>query len=497
MSKSLERPPSRLRKNISWNFASGIASIFGLLLLYPLAVRIGGAEPYGIWVLAFGAIQLFTQADFGLGTGVVRTLSKIKPEDSGRAARRRFVTVAGTLFIGLGFFLSSLCFVLFSYYLESVPMSSDMRVIAPSVVWIASVSLFIAIIGRYANAVLWAEDRPDIERKATLFGLLLRAAGLVAGLQVNGGIVYVVCVEAFSIAIPSVICCLAVLRRYGMPSFNRSALRFYAGPLLRVSSVLFIGTFTSVAAAQIPLYVVGSSLGLTATTAFGAIMRVFQSAKLATSWLTNPFTHVISTSDSAAELSRSVKKCFLLTIVMGILICIPLITLPRQFLNVWMGESFAFAASSLTLLAVAVLANAFILPSALISTLRGSPWPTAVLGVLVMILTLIGVYLGVQFGTIYGATIGLVIPLAVMMPAYVFFASKEVPLAPGRKGTVGLGLAVSAGALLAACTSLLSKLLTDVLILGTYVFLVLLLAALLAVAVRLILPRRGAKRSMS
>lgn len=497
MSKPSNHRMSRLRKNISWNFATGIASIFGLLLLYPLAVRISGAESYGIWVLAFGAIQLFSQADFGLGTGVVRTLSKISPEASGRAARRRFVTVAGILFVGLALLLSILCFVFLYYYLEHVSMSEDIRALVPLVVTLATGSLFIAIVGRFANAVLWAEDRLDIERKAALLGLIGRAVGLSIGLHGDFTVVYVMSVEALSIAIPSLICCVAVFNRYGMPSFDLPALKLHTGPLVRVSSVLFIGTFTSVAATQIPLYIVGSSLGLTATTAFGAIMRVFQSTKLAVSWLTNPFTHVIATGKSEAELSAAVRKCFLLTIGMAILISIPLVTLPRQFLSVWMGEPFAFAAPSLGLLAVAVVSNALILPSALISTLRASPWPTATLGMIVMLLTLSGVYLGAEQKTIFWATLGLVFPLAVTAPAYVYVAYRQVRFRLGRKSILRLGISLLTAAILTGSTAFLAALLPDVLILGTYGLLVLLMGGVIALVSRIIVPRLPASRNTS
>lgn len=489
MSESITAPKSRLRSNISWNFASGIASIFGLLLLYPLAVRIAGPEPYGIWVLAFGAIQLFSQADFGLGTGIVRTLANISPEDSGRATRRRFVTVAGTLFAILGVALTGLCFVSVSYYLQQISMTPEIRQAVPFVVTVASFSLFVAVMGRFANSTLWAEDRPDIERKATLLGLAVRAVGLLLGLDLGYGLVYVVAVEAISIAIPSLICGAAVLRRYGLPSFNREAFRRHANPLMRVSGVLFVGTFASVAAAQLPLYIVAGSLGLTATTAFGALMRVFQSAKLAISWLTNPFTHLLASNVPVKDAVSAVEKCYKLTVVASVIVSIPLVVLPHQFLSVWMGESFVFAGPSLALVAIAVLSNALILPSALIGTLRASPWPSAILGLAILILTATAVHIGTKQGSLYWATCGLVLPLAIAAPAYFIYARRAFPLNIGRKGVVSLFALIVGASLLAVATAVLSNVLTDILALTAYAILVLLACALVLLSAKALSPK--------
>jgi O-antigen/teichoic acid export membrane protein len=435
-------------------------------------VRIAGAEGYGIWVLAFGAIQLFTLADFGLGTGVVRTLSTIHAQDVNHIGRREFVTVAGTIFFGLALLLTLVCVIAFPYYLSLVPMSPDLSKLIPIVVSVASISLFVSIMGRFANSTLWAEDRPDIERKSSLIGLSLRALGLFLGLVAGYDLTYVILVEAVSMAIPSVICVAAVVGRYGRPQFSRHSFSLHTSPLLRTSSVLFVGTFASVAASQVPLYIVGGSLGLTAATAFGALMRVFQSAKLAVSWLTNPFTHsMVSAASSAAVARDAAKKCFLLTLIAALLISIPLTILPSQVLDAWMGEEFTFASPSLALIAIAVLSNALILPSALITTLRSNPWPTSILGMVVLLLTLIGVSVGAQIGSIYWATLGLVVPLALTAPAYVLLAHRVLKFRVDGLGAIRVGALVSTALVLALVTYSLSEVLEPAPVVCAYAFL--------------------------
>ncbi|WP_454699213.1 lipopolysaccharide biosynthesis protein [Arthrobacter humicola] len=409
-------------------------------------------------MLAFGAIQLFTLADFGLGTGIVRTLTKIHPQELGHVDRRKFVTVAGSMFLALALLLTLACVIFFPLYLSHISMSNEVEKLVPLVVSVASFSLFLSVMGRFANSTLWAEDRPDIERKASLAGLLFRALCLLFGLWAGYDLAYVILVEAVSIVIPSVICTLAVIRRYGRPFFSRKAFSHHTSPLIRISSALFVGTFTSVAASQVPLYIVGGSLGLEATTAFGALIRVFQSAKLVVSWLTNPFTHTIASAENAAKVARNAaKKCFLLAFAAALLISIPLIVLPNQVLDAWMGKGFIFAGPSLALIAVAVLSNALILPSALMTTLKSNPWPTSILGIVVLVLTLAGVSIGADNGSIYWATLGLVAPLALTAPVYVLLAHRVLRFRIHGIAVLRVALMFGSAALLALITFVLSE----------------------------------------
>lgn len=441
---SIARQPgtSRLTVNIIWNYFSGIASIIGLLLLYPLSVGAAGAEAYGLWVLSFGAIQLFTLADFGLGTGIVRNLSAIQPGNLRHQERKYFVTVGQAAFLVLGMLLTALYAGLFPLYLSLVTIPEHLKDSVSMIIGVSAASLFLSIMGRCANSILWAEDRPDIERKASVVALLFRAGGIIAVLFFNGGLLGVVLIEAVSIALPSLVCIIGVLNRYGRPRYSRISFVNHLGPLLRLSGVLFVGTFASVAAMQLPLYVVGGSLGLTSTTAFGALLRVLQSTKLAVSWLSNPFTHAIVNGGRASS-RRAAVKCFQLTSAIAVLCAVPLAFLPDQILEIWLGDDFILAGPSLALIAVAVLANGLILPSALVTNLRANPWPTSIMGLIILVLTAIGVTIGASTGTLFWATFGMVLPLALLAPGYYFLATRVFDLRI-RSNEVGRAIVLAA-----------------------------------------------------
>ncbi len=365
-------PRSRLLANIGWNYAAGFSSVFGLLLLYPMAVGIAGVEAYGLWVLAFGAIQLFSMSDFGLGNAIVRILARIPNDAEHRIERRRFVTVAVSIFSLLASLLTAVFAIVFPIYLQSVlepGQWSQVDLLVP----LTAATLFVSVLGRAMNSILWAEDRPDIERKASLVSIVSRLLGYLVVVQLGGGLTGVMLVEAATLMVPPVVCAVAVIRRYGAPVIDPATFMVNARELLGLSGVLFVGTFSLLAAFHLPLYVVGSIHGLAAVTAFGAIMRIYQSARLLLSWTANPFVHRISTADSSA-LPAVFHRCLSLSLLLAMLIGAPIAFLADDILLVWMGEDFVFAGAAFAAVSLGIVADAMIQPSSLAVNLRGQPW---------------------------------------------------------------------------------------------------------------------------
>lgn len=408
---------SRLVANIGWNYAAGLSSVFGLLLLYPMAVGIAGAKSYGLWVLAFGAIQLFSMSDFGLGNAIVRLLAAIPRDAAHRAQRCSFVAVALTLFAALAVLLATVFALAFPLYLGTVPdagQAGHLGLLVP----LATATLFVSVMGRAMNSILWADDRPDIERKASLFSMAVRVLGYLAVLWAGGGLAGVMLVEAGTLMIPPLACAVAVFRRHGAPRVERSTFISTAKELLSLSGVLFIGTFSLLAAFHLPLYVIGATHGLAAVTAFGAIMRVYQSARLLLSWTANPFIHRISTAERTV-LPAVLHRCLALSVFLAVLIGVPVALQADDILLVWMGPEFTFAATALAALALGIVADSMIQPASLAVNLRGNPWVVswANLALLVVGTPLLVVAAGT--GDLVLTTLAMVLPPLLAAPFYV------------------------------------------------------------------------------
>ncbi|GAB98187.1 O-antigen/teichoic acid export membrane protein [Kineosphaera limosa] len=414
---------------MSWNYGAGLTSILGLVLLYPWAVALAGAAPYGLWVLAFGAAQLLVMADFGIGDGIVRQMGAMTRGGAGHLELRRFVSVALTLFIAVALALAGLYAVAVPLYLRTVPTDALTARDHHVVVVAGALALFLALMARATNAVLWAQDRQDIERKATMAGMALRVAGFAVVAANGGGLHGVVVAEVVSAAVSPVVCGTAVAARFGAPTLTRAAIGRYGGPLLRLGSVLFVGSLAALLTFQLPLFVVGSTLGLVAATAYGALMRVYQSARMINSWTANPFIHQLSSAEPH-ELAGRARTCFVATAVAGTAIAVVCAGLADELLVAWLGQQFAFAGPALAALAVAMVADAVVKPSALVVNLRGRPVVVSLLHLAVCVLTIGAVWMATRTGSLLGIVVAMSVVAALFAPAYVVAATRVIGASP-------------------------------------------------------------------
>lgn len=413
------------RRNIFWNYLSGSVSLVSLLVFYPIGVALSSAENFGLWVLIFGGTQLLSAADFGLGDGVVRTLTGLTARKTPHERVREFVTVAMSLFAAMGLIVILVYAIALPLYLRAVPTSAlDADEVMFALV-AGGISLLAAVGVRASNAVLWSLDRQDIERKSTTVAVILRAGFYVVVWSTGAGFVGVVAADVLASLLPFVVCTNAVRRRFGAPRFSSAAFREYAKPLLGLSALLFAGSLASMLVLQLPLYIVGAQLGLTAATAFGALMRVYQSVRLVNSWMANPFVHGISTG-KGARLLHSARGAHILTGAMGLGMAIALAGLGDSLMTAWMGAAFAFAGSSMAVIALGAIGDALTQPSRLVINLRGRPTWTAALNNITLVAVLIACFVTARTGSLFAVMASVAgIPL-LMAPAYLVIAGRTI-----------------------------------------------------------------------
>lgn len=444
----------RFSRNVAWNYASGLAGIVGLVLLYPVAVQLAGARAYGLWVLAFGATQLLVMTDFGIGDGIVRRMGALARGGADRGELRRFVGVAVGLFAVLAAVLVLAYLVLVPLYLRTVPGATDDAGTARYVVVAGALALALAVAARGTNAVLWAQDRQDIERKATFAGLGVRIAGYGLAAATGTGLLGVVAAEVAGAAVSPIVCSIAVARRFGAPSLSPRAwsagFAEHGRGLVRLSLGLFVGSLASLLTFQAPLFLVGTSLGLVAATAFGAVMRVYSSARMVDSWTANPFIHAIS-STPAPELPGRVRACAGATLVVGTGLAVVVSALAPDIVVAWLGETFLFAAPALTVVGLGMIADALVKPAALVGNLRGTPLHVSALHVVVLVVTLVAVSVATTSGNLTAIVLASTAAPLVCAPLYLLLARRVLGSSPlPRLGARWLLAIAAAAALYAA-----------------------------------------------
>lgn len=415
-----------LGRNILWNYLSGFTSIFGLLLLYPLAVSIVGASSYGLWVLAIGAIQMLTMTDFGLGSGVVRMLTGIAEGPGTQRERRRFVTSAVLVFMVLGAVLTLVYLVAFPLYLGTVDVEPQDQGLVVPMTLMAAGTLFLSMVGRGLNSVLWGLNRPDIERKAAVVAIIGRALGYGAVLLTDTGLLGIAVVECLSLALPPVVCLIAVVRRFRAPVLDLRLWADHVRPLLRLSSVMSIGSLALLGVYQLPLFLVGPTLGLSAATAFGALMRVYQSCRLVVGWITMPYGYPLRVAGTE-QAARVFVNVMTLTLGMAMLMGVALVAIPTELMTAWMGSDFVFAAAGLSVLAIGLVAEAVGQPATMVMTLRGSPMRASLLSLLVLVLTLPAVWAATQTHSIAWVALATVLPSFLVCWIQLLAAHRDLP----------------------------------------------------------------------
>lgn len=449
------------KRNLFWNYFSGLVSVLSLVIFYPIGVGLSSPSSYGLWVLVFGATQLLSASDFGLGDGVVRSLTQLISSGKPADTVQKFVTVALSMFASMAAVVIVTYAIALPLYLRAVPLDQLTSTEIRYAVGAGGVALSAAVGVRAANAILWSLDRQDIERKSTAVAVALRALAYVVVWMTDSGFIGVITADVLASLLPLIVCLHAVRARFGPASFSREAFAEYARPLLGLSGTLFIGSLASMLVLQLPLYIVGAALGLTAATAFGALMRVYQSCRLVNSWMANPFIHGISTGQGPA-LKRAAVGAHLLTGTIGLGIAIILAGLGRSFMVAWMGPAFAFAGTAMAVISLGAIGDALTQPSRLVINLRGRPLWTAALSVVTLLAVLAGTAVAARTGDLLLVMIAVAgIPFA-MTPFYLLVASGVVgtgPL-PIRRHPFFSALVVLTSAALVLCLHALSELLT-------------------------------------
>lgn len=450
---------ARLKRNILWNYGSGITSLVALVLLFPVAVRLGGAHEYGLWVLIFGVSSLLGMTDFGLADGVVRLLGQMTREGAPLRERRRFMTVAVSLFMTIAAISTLVYAIATPLYLRTVDLSALPHGTIVTLIWLGAAAMLTSILGRAMNCILWSQDRQDIERKSNIAGVLLRCVGYVLVWSFGGGVVGVAFSEVIGSLVIPIVCTVAVAHRFKGFEFDRGSIDRYGRPLAKLSSSLFVGSFAMMLTFQVPLYVVGSRLGLTASTAFASIIRVYTAARLVNSWMADPFIHTISTSPRE-QLARKVQTPYLLTGLVGTAVAIVVGALGPDLLQAWMGDEFAFAGSAMALLGLGIFADAVVRPAIHTVNLRGNPWNVSALNVTVLMLTAGSVWLGARTGSLAWVVLATVIVPLLAVPVYLALGSRLTGASPIHASTfvslVTFAAAVIAFLVLRTISNLLS-----------------------------------------
>ncbi|MBD8535934.1 lipopolysaccharide biosynthesis protein [Plantibacter sp. CFBP 13570] len=408
-----------VNRGIISNLSAGSVLIGVNLAAIPVSILIAGASDYGAWAVSYGLITLLVQTDLGLASGLVRQLAHARHKD-GAEEEGRLATAGLLLFIALAVTLGLLSlFVLPIYYSMAVdPIPHEL---AQQMTLTAAASVVVGLAGRYYIAIAQSYGQFGTERLAAVIGQIARLAILLVAVAASGNIFVVLIADLIGLTLlPLVLAPILYIRRYlSRPRIADRALGDSGRSLVRFSIPTFISSFSTLGAIQAPLYIVGAILGFSQAAGFSAIMRLYQSARTMTGWITGPSLPAASKASARSdrEALRSLHWDSLSTsYLFALVIAAPLPFVAQKVLTLWLGEGFSDQSMALMLVGLTILINSVYAPGVVVATGAGRPGIVAGNNVIVLVLTVALSWLGATLAGVTGGAAGLLLGTALVFP---------------------------------------------------------------------------------
>jgi O-antigen/teichoic acid export membrane protein len=347
-----------LRRNLLTVYAAYGISIVSGLITVPIIVRALGREGYGVWAFIGSIVVFLNLLDFGIGPSVVRFAATYRGRGSSEETN-------ALLSVGL---------VLYgAVTLVSLPVAVGLAFAVPpllglegDIVWPARVAALIVagtVVTRFplglASNLLLGQQRADVVNAANALAAL-SYLGLVAGLLLDHPSLVLLAGISLGITVLRFVLPLPWLRAE-LPGLRpRRALVSRAGvrELLGFSWQNFLIHVAGKVVFSTDIIIVGILLGPSATALYGIPARLFSLAFGAGTAATDLLYPALAELEGRDELARQqallLRGLRLGTALMAVL-ALPLIVIPDQLIDGWIGPGFEDSAPVAALLGAALL----------------------------------------------------------------------------------------------------------------------------------------------
>jgi O-antigen/teichoic acid export membrane protein len=348
------------RRNVLGVYAVYAAAIVSGLVVTPIVLDAIGDESFGIWSFIAAVTIYLSVLDLGVGPTIVRFAAEARgrraPEETSAIASAGLVLygVIGLLTLPLGLVLAWL-----------VPVLVDTP---DDLVWEARVATFLVVLSIAArfplglfNNLLVAQQRFDLLNLANLVSTVLYAA-LVALLLPNGGGLVLLGALTLGTTLLRLVLPLGWLRRE-LPQLRlRRVLvtRARVRQLVAFSWSNFLVHVANKVVFATDVIVVGIALGAEAAALYAIPAKLFSLAFGLGSVGTSLLYPAFAEQEGAGEEER--QRRLLLAGLRGgsaaaVLLALPLLFIPDQLIEGWVGEGYGESSPVLALLALVLLVH--------------------------------------------------------------------------------------------------------------------------------------------
>jgi O-antigen/teichoic acid export membrane protein len=363
------------RRNAFGIYAVYGAAIVSGLIVTPIVLHELGTESFGVWAF-IGSITVYLMVlDFGVGPSIIRFAAEARgrrsPEDTNALA-----SVGLALYGVIGFATLPLGLAISWFVPELVSMPENL-------VWPARISTFLVVLSialRFPlglfNNLLLGQQRFDLQNLANFVSTVLYA-GLVALLIPSGGGLVLLGALTLATALLRLMLPLAWLRAE-LPGLRLSRLHVTRGRIRELTSFSwsnFLVHLANTVVFSTDVVVVGIVLGAEAAALYAIPAKLFTLAYGLGSVGTRLLYPALAEYEGSRELDR--QRRLLRTGLRGVmaatlLLALPLLFLPGQLIEAWVGEGYGESAAVMALLALVALVHQpiFLLTQFLIARAR-------------------------------------------------------------------------------------------------------------------------------
>jgi O-antigen/teichoic acid export membrane protein len=424
---------SRAVRNAGLSIAGVVVGTGVLFLSTPLLLRGLGSSGYGIFTLALAVSGVLGLVDFGTATAVTYELAKARHDPANSVTR----AVTGTA-MGISLTLGAICsLVLFGLAPELTALlnvEASSRAACTMALRIAGVLLAVRFVTSVLNAVFAAYQRFGWLTIFTVAGPTLSTLAALAAVWRGGGapaatagasLGSAASLAAQWLTLRRAFPAVALIPQFSRESFNR---------LWRFGSAAFLTQICGVLLVYADKFIVTRLAGIEAVGDYSVVFSIafrVQIVLAAMAVVVFPMTSEFAGTADHRRLSQLYAEALRVCLFTGILLLIPLLTLDRMFLTLWISPEFGQRLQWVfSLLSVSsFMLGALVVPHHVLNGL-GLPQVNLLAAALVLGVSIVGNLLLVPRFGILGAGAAAVVAVA---PG--FLLVREAEKALGARGT--------------------------------------------------------------
>ena len=364
------------RRNALGVYAVYAAAIVAGLVVTPVVLHEIGDVEFGIWSF-IGAITIYLSVlDLGVGPSIVRFAAKARgeraPDETSRLA-----SVGLAMYAAIG--------------LVTLPVGALLAWLVPllvetpnDLVWPARISTFLVVLslaarfplGLFTNLLL-AQQRFDVQNLASFVSTVLYAVLVVLLVPNGGGLILLGALTLLTTLLRLALPLLWVRREVpGLRLRREYVTRDGVRELTAFSGSMFLVHVANKVVFSADVIVVGIVLGPVAATFYAIPAKLFTLAFGLSSAATNLTFPAFSEYEGAGETER--QRRLLLAALRGgsavaALLALPLLLMPDQLIQAWVGDGYAESTSTMALLAVVAFVHQPVYLMTQYLTARGLP----------------------------------------------------------------------------------------------------------------------------